>query len=74
MVSNPGQVIQSENLAALWAEAWPKALPPVNIMNGFKKSGLFSLNPGEVLDRGKTGLAPSTVYSSLWLLPPYNQT
>ena len=35
------------------------SLTPVNIMSGFKKCGIYPLNPGEVTDRQ---IAPSTVF------------
>ena len=44
--SHPGHVIQSENIASLLGQAWPKALIPINIMSGFKKCGIYPLNPG----------------------------
>ena len=33
------------------AEAWPDAFTAVNIMAGFKKTGVYPLNAGEVTDR-----------------------
>ena len=38
------------------AEAWPSSFTAINIMSGFKKSGVYPLNPREVTDRQ---LAPS---------------
>ena len=38
------------------AAAWTQALTLVNIMSGFKKCGIYPLNPGEVKDRQ---IAPS---------------
>ena len=37
---NPGRVITSEVLASLVADAWPLSFTPVNILSGFKKSGI----------------------------------
>ena len=54
-----GRVILPENLAAIVAEAWPKAVNPINIFSGFRKTGVFPLNPGEVTDRYT---APAKVY------------
>ena len=56
LAKNPGVVITTDKLAALVAEAWPNAFSAVNIMSGFKKTGVYPLNPGEVNDRQ---LAPS---------------
>ena len=30
------------------AEAWPNAFTAVNIMAGFKKTGVYPLNPGKL--------------------------
>lgn len=56
MVDHPGRVITSDAIAGLLAEAWPLSFTPVNILSGFKKTGVYPLNPGEVCDRM---LAPS---------------
>ena len=39
------------------AEAYPMSFTPVNIMSGFKKCGIWPINPSEVTDRH---IAPST--------------
>ena len=41
----------TDKLASLVAAAWPLSYTPVNIMAGFKKSGVFPINPSEVTDR-----------------------
>ena len=51
-----GRVITTDVIASLLAVAWPQSVTPVNIMAGFKKSGVYPLNPGEVTDRQ---IAPS---------------
>ena len=57
LAANPGRVITNAyKLASLVAEAWPHSFIAVNIMSGFKKCGVFPINPGEVTDRQ---LAPS---------------
>ena len=56
LLSNPGRVVTTDVIAALVADAWPHSFSPVNILSGFKKSGIFPFNPGEVCDRM---LAPS---------------
>ena len=48
-------------LASLVAEAWPNAFTTVNIMAGFKKTGIYPLNLGEVTDQQ---LAPSKAVCS----------
>ena len=57
-ISHPGRVITCV-IAALVAEAWPVSLTPVNIMGGFKKCGIYPINPGEVSDQQ---LAPSKAF------------
>ena len=56
---NPGRVITSDKLAFLVAEAWPLSLTPLNIMSGFKKTGIYPINPSEVTDRE---FAPSKLF------------
>ena len=51
MVDNPGCVVRSENLASLLAVAWSQSVTPLNIMSGFRKSGIYPLNPGVIDDR-----------------------
>ena len=51
MAANPGVVVRSENLASLLAVAWPQSMTPINIMSGFRKCGLYPLNPGSIDDR-----------------------
>ena len=50
LAANPGRVTTSNKLASLVAEAWPQSHTPLNVMSGFKKSGIFPLNPSEVTD------------------------
>lgn len=59
MSNNPGRVITPDKLASLVGEAWPHAFTPVNVMAGFKKTGIYPLNPGEVTDRQ---IGPSKVF------------
>ena len=56
---HPGRVITADILASLVAEAWPLSFTALNIMSGFKKCGLFPLNPSTVDDRR---LAPSRAF------------
>ena len=53
LAKHPGRVVTADILASLVGEAWSA---PVNILSGFKKCGIYPLNPGEVNDRQ---LAPS---------------
>ena len=59
---NPGRIITSDVIALLVGEAWPQALTPLNIMGGFRKCGIYPLNPGAVTDRQ---LAPSLATTTL---------
>ncbi len=59
LAANPGRVITNDKLASLVAEAWPHSFTALNIMSGFKKCGVFPINPGEVTDRQ---VAPSKVF------------
>ena len=62
LTANPGRVITSEVIASLIGETWARSITPVNILSGFKKSGIFPLNPSEVCDRM---LAPSITTNPL---------
>ena len=57
----PNRVITTEQIASLVGTAWPQSLTPVNIMSGFKKTGIYPLNPGEVTDRQ---VAPSALFTT----------
>ena len=59
LAANPGRVITSDKLASLIADAWPLSLTTLNIMSGFKKTGIYPINPSEVTDRQ---LAPSKLF------------
>jgi len=61
LAKHPGVVVTPDMLASLVAEAWPSSFTPVNIMAGFKKTGVYPLNPAEVTDRQ---LAPSKAVCS----------
>ena len=56
MAKNPGRVVTEDVLAALVGEAFVQSHTPLNILGGFKKTGIYPFNPGEVSDRQ---LAPS---------------
>lgn len=47
----PGRVVTVEVLASLVGRAWSLSLTPVNIMSGFRKCGIYPLNPGQIDDR-----------------------
>ena len=51
MAKNPGRVITEDILATVVAEAFAQSHTPLNILGGFKKSGIYPFNPGEVSDR-----------------------
>ena len=56
LAAHPGRVITSDKLASLVAEAWPHSFTALNIMSGFKKCGIYPINPSEITDRQ---IAPS---------------
>ena len=56
MAKFPGHVITEEVLASLVGDAFAQSHIPLNILSGFKKSGIYPFNPGEVSDRK---IAPS---------------
>ena len=62
LATNPGRVITPDVIASLLGEAWPESVTPMNIMSGFKKYGIYPLNPGVVTDRQ---LAPATALCPL---------
>ena len=62
MAKNPGRVITTDVIASLIGSAWPSSHTPVNIMSGFRKSGIYPLNPGAIDDRD---LAPSKAFQCL---------
>ena len=61
IAEHPNRVITTEQIASLIGIAWPQSITPVNIMAGFRKCGIYPLNPGEVTDRQ---LAPSALFTS----------
>ena len=61
MKQNPGKVITADLLASMVGQAYPTAFTPVNILSGFKKTGIFPFNPSSVDDRQ---LAPSSALST----------
>ena len=57
--NHPGQVITTDVLASLLAQAWPESVTPINVMSGFRKCGIHPLNRGQISDRQ---LAPSNAF------------
>ena len=51
MKQNPGGVITADVLASLVSQAYPTAFTPVNVLSGFKKTGIYPFNPSSVNDR-----------------------
>ena len=49
--SSEGRVPTTEDIPKIVAEAWPKSVTPVNLMSGFRKTGIHPLNPGCIHDR-----------------------
>ena len=63
---NPSRVITTNIIASLIATAWPNSLTPNNNMGGFRKTGVFPLNPGAIDDKQ---LRPSHAVGSKPSLP-----
>ena len=61
MKQNPGRVITADVLASLVGQAYPITFTPVNVLSGFKKTGIYPFNPSSVDDRQ---LAPSNAVST----------
>lgn len=59
LAKHPGRVVTPEILSSLVADAWMPSLTTLNIMSGFRKCGLFPLNPSAVDDRS---MAPSKAF------------
>ena len=57
--ANPGQVITTDLVALLLAQAWPQSVTPVNAMSGFRKCRIY---PGQISDRE---MAPSRAFVHL---------
>ena len=38
-------------IALLIEKVWPHSLTPLNLMGGFRKCGIYPLNPGAVIDQ-----------------------
>jgi hypothetical protein len=54
--SSEGRVPTSEDIPVILSEAWPKSVTPVNLMSGFRKSGIHPLYPCYIHNRA---FAPS---------------
>ena len=53
---NPGQVISKLNFCRIFKPAWLKNVTPENIINGFKKAGVYPYNPSAIpLPKARTG-------------------
>ena len=55
----PSAFTPNDMIASLVATALPSAFTPNNIMGGFRKSGVFSINPGAIDDKM---LSPSEAF------------
>ena len=54
MSQHPGRVVTADKLASLVIEACLHSFTSVNIISGFKNTGVYPLNPGEVSDHQLT--------------------
>ena len=59
LAKHPGRVVTPAILLSLVADAWMPSFTTLNIMSGFRKCGLFPLNPSAVDDRC---MAPSKAF------------
>ena len=59
LTKHPGPVITNDMTASLVATAWPSAFTPNDIMGGFRKTGVFPINPGVIDDKM---LSPSEAF------------
>ena len=48
LAKHPGRVITNDMIASLVATSWPDAFSPHNIMGGFRKTGIYPINPGAI--------------------------
>ena len=51
---NPGNVITKFNFSSLFSQAWYAAITPLNIMAGYRRAGVYPLNPEAVLITGES--------------------
>ena len=61
MKQNPGRVITADVLALMVGQAYQTAFTPVNVLSGFRKTGIYPFNPSSVDDQK---LAPSTALTT----------
>ena len=59
LTKHPGRVITNDMIASLVATSWPDAFSPHNIMGGFRKTGIYPINPGAIDDKM---LSPSEAF------------
>lgn len=51
MRSSPGRVPTTADIPEILSRAWPASVTAVNLMSGFRKTGIHPLNPGCIKDR-----------------------
>ena len=64
-MKHPDKVITPDVLASLVAEAYPHSIMPLDTRSGFRKCGMYSINPGavsnsEVASSGDPSFIPSS--------------
>ena len=59
LAKHPGRVITNDMIASLVATTWADTFSPNNIMGGFRKTGVFPINPGVIDDKM---LSPSLAF------------
>ena len=48
MVDNPGRVVTKFQFSSLFREAWFKSIKPETVVAGFRKAGVYPLNPNAI--------------------------
>ena len=70
MAKNPGSIITEDILASVVGSAFAQSHTPLNILDGFKKAGIYPFNPGEVSETARaiqstkeTNISCSNIFS-----------
>ena len=61
---NPGKVITKFNFSSLFSQAWYAAITPLNIMAGYRRAGVYPLNPEAVLITGESEESRTKLFHS----------
>ena len=61
--SNPGKVITRYQFSLLFGRAWFKSVTPVNIISGFRVTGVYPVNRDKLLSKDTTCISDKTKLS-----------